>query len=74
MNWKMMVLGAGVLLIWGLLGASTGIAETITPTIYIVAGLAPAYYLGKIDAVAGYAATFVVIYAWQASLIMPGGA
>lgn len=73
-NAKDLIIGAGILLLWGLVGAWTGGTAAVTPTLWIIIGLAPAYYFANIYGVAGYVGTFALIYIWQASLILPSGA
>ncbi len=72
-NARDLIVGAGILLLWGLVGAWTGGTAAVTPTLWIIAGLAPAYYLAQVNGAIGYIATFAIIYIWQANLIMPSG-
>jgi hypothetical protein len=74
-NWKYAILGAGLFLIWMLAGNFIGAFSSIPATIWIVIGVAPAYYMGKVSSAGGYIGMFLVIYlAFQQQLANLGGA
>lgn len=75
-NWKYALLGAGMLLLWGIFGAFIGVFETIPMPIWVVIGLVPTYLIGRISASTGYLALFLILYLYGQSTAVPivGGA
>lgn len=69
-NVKGLVIGAGILLLWGLIGGMSGATAAVGPLIWLAVGLAPSYYLANVSGIAGYVATLVIIYTWQASMLV----
>lgn len=78
MNWKMIIVGAGILILWGVVGALAGVGGGQGPLsfmpmmLYVVLGLIPCWYFGQQYAVAGYIGTYVII--WLSNPALVGGA
>ena len=76
-NYKNAIIGAGILIIWGIIGALGGLMGTgplsfIPPVAWLAAGMLPAWYWGQQYGVAGYVGTALILILWQGSAIMGG--